>query len=46
MMKSLKKERGKRFSKWEIDEKIESSEEGVECREDDGLSIKITRTED
>ena len=37
---------GERFSNWEIDEKFESSEEGVDCREEDGLSRNITRTED
>ncbi len=46
MMKLLKKRRGERFSKWEMDEKFESSEEMVEDREEEGLSRKITRTED
>ncbi len=46
MTKLLKKERGGRFSKWDMDEKFESSEEMVEDREEDGLSRKITRTED
>jgi hypothetical protein len=44
----LKKKRrgGGRFSKCEMDEKFESSEEMVEDREEVGLSKKITRTED
>jgi hypothetical protein len=42
----VEEEKGGRFSKWEIDEKFESSDEGVGCREEDGLSRKITRTED
>ncbi len=48
MMKLFKKRknRGEEFSKWEIDEKFESSEEMVESREEDGLSRKISRTED
>ncbi len=46
MMKLLKKRRGERFSKCEMDEIVESSEEMVEDREEDGLSKKITRTED
>ncbi len=46
MIKSLKKERGGRFSKWEMDEKFESSEKGFEGREDNGLSRKIIRTEE
>jgi hypothetical protein len=46
MMKLKKKRRGERFSKCEMDEKFESSEEMVEDREEDGLSRNITRTED
>ncbi len=46
MMKLKKRERGGRFSKCEMDEKFESSEEMVEDHEEVGLSKKITRTED
>jgi hypothetical protein len=38
--------KGGGFSKCEMDEKFESSEEFVEDREEDGLSRKITRSED
>jgi hypothetical protein len=38
--------KGGRFSKWYMYEKFESSEEGVDCLEEDGLSRNITRTED
>ncbi len=42
----LKKVKGREFSKCEIDEKFERSDEGVEYRDKIGLSRKITRTED
>ncbi len=42
----VEEDKGGWFSKWDMDEKFESSEEIVECREEDGLSRKITLTED
>ncbi len=37
---------GKIFCKWEIEEKLERSDEEVDRRDEIGLSRKITRTED
>ena len=44
MLTKLK--RGGRFCKWEIEEKFERSDEGVDRLDEIGLSRKITRTED